>query len=403
MRNIHALKIVYIFTFITSQFMQSYYRLCIITFVAQPSIKGHSHNYMRPGNLIMYWTYSRQSLLSLKNLRFTAALEYNVKKRTKYLEINGKFQFKEIKERKYGTKSLHRQWDTNSGVHWEVLLPISLSLQSMSPRYLSASLNVRSFSSNLLQIQYLLESSSLDILALTETLTKQNQSLEIVQGTLLTMGYSLVSSHRPDRIGGGLGLIHKDSIEVKKKDAGIRQTFEHLTLELQNNSIIAIIYWPPNTAVYTFLEEFAEWVSHLLNKYMDPLILGDLNINLQKLELPNSAAFLECLDSYALKQWVLDSTHQSGSLLDHVITRENSTLLLDRPEVLELISDHRLIRFDISKHQLPCKPTMIKFRKLNDIPSQVIKQEISDVLNLCDGIKDPSIYWKVQIRHGWQH
>ena len=121
---------------------------------------------------------------------------------------------------------------------------------------------------------------------------------------------------------------------------------------------------------------------------MDPLILGDLNVNLQKPELPNSAAFLECLDSYALKQWVLDPTHQSGSLLDHVIARENSTVLLDRPKVQKLISDH----FDISKHQLPCKPTMIKFRKLNDIPSQVIKEEISDVLNLCDGIKDPNIY-----------
>ena len=183
-----------------------------------------------------------QSLLNLKNLRFTAALDYNAKKRIKYSEINRKFQFKRINGRKYGAKSLHRQWDTNSGVHWEVLIPISLSLQSIHPRYLSALLNVRSLSSNLLQIQHLLESSSLDILALTETWTKQNQSLEIVQGTLSTMGYSLVSSHRPGRIGGGLGLIHKDSIEVKKKDAGISQTFEHLTLELANNSIIAIIY-----------------------------------------------------------------------------------------------------------------------------------------------------------------
>ena len=340
----------------------------------------------------MYWIYSRQSLLNLRNLRFTPALDYNTKKRIKYLEINRKFQFKRMNGRKYGEKSHHRQWDSNCGVHWEVLIPISFSLQSIWPRYLSALLNVRSLSSNLLQIQHLLESSSLDILALTETWTKQNQSLEIVQGTLSTMGYSLVSPHRPDRIGRGLGLIHKDSIEVKKKDAGISQTFEHLILELANNSIIAIIYQPPNTAVSTFLEEFAEWVLHLLNKYMDPLILGDLNVNLQKLELPKSAAFLECLDSYALKQWVLDPTHQSGSLLDHVIARENSTGLLDRPKVLELISDHRLICFDISKHQLPCKPTMIKFRKVNDIPAQVIKQEISDVLNLCNGIKDPNIY-----------
>ena len=131
-------------------------------------------------------------------------------------------------EEKYGAKFLHRQWDTNSGVHLEVLIPISLSLQSILPRYLSALLNARSLSSNLLQIQHLLESSLLGILALTETWTKQNQSLEIVQGTLSTMGYSLVSPHRPGRIGGGLGLIHKDSIEVKKNDAGISQTFEHL-------------------------------------------------------------------------------------------------------------------------------------------------------------------------------
>ena len=153
----------------------------------------------------MYWTYSRQSLLNLQNLRFTAALDYNAKKRIKSLEVNRKFQFKRINGRKYGAKSLHRQWDTNSGVHWEVLIPISLSLQSICPRYLSALLNVRSLSSNLLQIQHLLESSSLDILALTETWTKQNQSLEIVQGTLSTMGYGLVASHRPGRIGGGLG------------------------------------------------------------------------------------------------------------------------------------------------------------------------------------------------------
>ena len=35
---------------------------------------------------------------------------------------------------------------------------------------------------------------------------------------------------------------------------------------------------------------------------------------------------------------------------------------------------------------------MVKFRKLNDIPSQVIKQEIADIFDLCDGIKDPNIY-----------
>ena len=106
--------------------------------------------------------------------------------------------------------------------------------------------------------------------------------------------------------------------------------------------------------------------------------------------MPNSAAFLEDLETYALRQRVLDSTHQSGSLFDHVITRENSPVPLDKPKVLDLISDHRIICFDISKHQPLSKPTIIKFRKLNNIPTQVIQQEISDVFELCHEPKYPN-------------
>ena len=42
----------------------------------------------------MFWSYSRQLLLNLRNLRFTVALEYNIKERIKYLQINKKFQFR---------------------------------------------------------------------------------------------------------------------------------------------------------------------------------------------------------------------------------------------------------------------------------------------------------------------
>ena len=339
----------------------------------------------------MDWIYTRQTLLNLRTLRYTTVLDHKIKQRIKCLKINKKFRSKRERS-SYRAKSLCRPWDNNSGIHWEVLKLIPVTLQFILLIYLSALLNVRSLSSNLLQIQHLLESSSLDILALTETWTKQNQSLEMIQGTLSTMGYNLMTSHRPGRTGGGLGLIHKDTIGVKKKDAGISDTFEYLILELANKSIVAIIYCPPNSSISTFLDEVTNWISHLLNKYINPLILGDLNGNLQKPDMPNSTTFLEFLESYSLRQWVLDPTHQSGSLLDHIITRENSTVLLDKPKVLDLISDHRLICFGISKHQPLSKPTIIKFRKLKDIPPQVIQQEILDVFKLCCEIEDPNIY-----------
>ena len=96
-------------------------------------------------------------------------------------------------------------------------------------------------------------------------------------------------------------------------------TFEYLILKLAGRSIISIIYHPQNSTVPTFLEEFTDWISHLLNMYIDPLILGDFNVNLAEQGEANSAAFLEPLETYGLTQLVLDPTHQSSSLLDHVI------------------------------------------------------------------------------------
>ena len=77
---------------------------------------------------------------------------------------------------------------------------------------------------------------------------------------------------------------------MRKVDAGLNPTFEYLMLELAGRSIISIIYCPPNSSIPTFLEEFMDWVSHLLNRYMDPLVLGDFNVNLAEQGEPNIAA-----------------------------------------------------------------------------------------------------------------
>ena len=115
-------------------------------------------------------------------------------------------------------------------------------MQSIPSQYSAALLNVRSLSSSVTQIQHVLEIFSLDVLALTETWTKQNQCLEVIKGTLSTMGYSLVEAHRPDRIAGGVGIINRDTLKVRKVDAGRSLAFEYLTSGLAGRSIMSIIY-----------------------------------------------------------------------------------------------------------------------------------------------------------------
>ena len=172
-----------------------------------------------------------------------------------------------------------------------------------------------------------------------ETWTRQNYFLEVIKGTLSTMGYNLVVAHRPDKAEEGVGIIHRDTLKVRKVDVPMNLTFEYLILELAGRSIISIIYCPPNSSIPTFLEEFTDQISHLLNRYMDPLILGDFNVNLAEQGEPNNVAFLELLETYGLMQWVLDPTHQSSSLLDCIITREASSTVLDEPRALDLVLD----------------------------------------------------------------
>ena len=169
------------------------------------------------------------------------------------------------------------------------------------------------------------------------------------QGDTFNSGLQPGSSTQAEQGRGRHNIIHRNTLKVRKVDAGRSLTFEYLFLELAGRSIISIIYCPPNSSIPTFLEEFMDWVYHLLNRYMDPLILEDFNVNLSQQGEPNSAAFLELLETYGLMQWVLDPTHQSGSLLDHVITREASPAVLDKPMVLDLVSNHRLILSGIPK------------------------------------------------------
>ena len=142
-------------------------------------------------------------------------------------------------------------------------------------------------------------------------------------------------------------------------------------------------------------------VSHLLSKYMDPFILGDLSVNLAEQGEPNSAAFLELLETYGLMQWVLDPTHQNGSLLDHNITREDSSAVLDKPMVLDLVSDHRLILFGIPKHQAAGRTTAVRFRELNDISTQMMQQELSDVFKFARRQMTQTPTSKLQIKPGY--
>ena len=76
--------------------------------------------------------------------------------------------------------------------------------------------------------------------------------------------------------------IYKSGFNVKKVRSISKKSFEGLIVRLQQ-TVFALIYRPPYSKknpvqMCTFLEEFADFLTSLLQENYQPIIIGDFNI-----------------------------------------------------------------------------------------------------------------------------
>ena len=95
--------------------------------------------------------------------------------------------------------------------------------------------------------------------------------------------YNLSHTNRPNGRGGRLALITKNCYTVTKVESGTYPSFEHATWELniRNKRIhISGIYHPPyslrnKSTNRAFLDDFTTFVTDLLPKWQNNLLMGD--------------------------------------------------------------------------------------------------------------------------------
>ena len=78
-----------------------------------------------------------------------------------------------------------------------------------------------------------------------------------------------------------------------------------------------------------FHEEWALFLSEIIVKYNEILIVGDMNFHLDNKHDLDTKHFISCLQSFGLRQHVNTATHKHGHTLDVVITRDSSNLVSD--------------------------------------------------------------------------
>ena len=197
-------------------------------------------------------------------------------------------------------------------------------------------LNAQSIRNKGPDLVYFVCDSKVDIVVITETWLKSGDSAARIAAT--PSGYPLFDHPRPDRNGGGTGILAWNSFVVKQARAGICDTFEYSEWIIVSGSArlrLVVIYRPPYSSshprtVGMFVTEFAEFLESVVMT-AEPLVLaGDFNINVNSMTDNDAAQFLDLLSSMGLNQHIDFPTHTSGNTLDLLISRTlNSNLIQD--------------------------------------------------------------------------
>ena len=195
--------------------------------------------------------------------------------------------------------------------------------------------------------------------------------------------------------GGGLGLLHKDSVEVTKIKSSNLSTFELCLWKVRvkhTDFILAAIYRPPYSAkhkktVSMFITEFNDVLTDILATHNnDRLILvGDFNIHMDNPNNSDTIAFNDLLNLFDCVQYVKCQTHEAGHILDLVITPSKTSLEISSPMIDTYLSDHAIIEFSMCIPKPPIVKSKTQSRSIRNINTEQFQK---DLMSVCTEIME---------------
>jgi hypothetical protein len=253
-------------------------------------------------------------------------------------------------------------------------------------------INARSVKNKASELADFITDKDIDILAITETWLTSGERDRLSRGELTPKGYHLIDVSRSKGRGGGVGVVHKDTLSVKQQlITAERSSFECVELLISSGSDVirlAVVYRPPAggksgqpTAV--FLDEFHKYVDGLATTSGRLLIVGDFNFHFEDVNDIDAQKFKDLLFGFDLQQHVVGPTHKHGHMLDLVITR---CLELDVQNLLThgaVISDHSAVSFVLPHPKPVAGRKKVTFRKLKDIDIPAFQNDITNSA-LCE-------------------
>lgn len=265
------------------------------------------------------------------------------------------------------------------------------------PHLTMASFNVRSINNKSATISDLISDYHLDVLALQETWHENTDSLSL--RFAVPSGYNVVEAARNGKtdinemkmnsVGGGVAIIYREQYKCHKVvSLPSVKSFEfvccRLTTPARYEFTVLSIYRPGSHAVTNeFFNDFTVLMEALATFTCPILILGDINIHLERPDDTHTVEMVELLESFDMNQFVTENTHKYGGRLDVIIARRDE--VISHIEVVETgVSDHLML---VCRHPIPIStdfiPSDSEGRKWNEFSLDAFRNDLMENILCC--------------------
>ena len=200
-------------------------------------------------------------------------------------------------------------------------------------------------------------------------------------------GYDITTANRKGRQGGWLAIVHRSYMAVKCRGRANLRTFEYAIWQVHPNNVILTIlaiYHPPcsdtNKATTSqFINEFTEFLAKFLTEYSNIIIAGDINIQWNNIEGPDTRVYIDTITALGLDQHVDFFTYKSGNILDHIYNEAFSNCKVLSCSELFYPSDHAAVECILWAPKEDIVIKTIKYRKLHEIDIDAFISDLQDI------------------------
>ncbi|ESO12151.1 hypothetical protein HELRODRAFT_158602 [Helobdella robusta] len=189
----------------------------------------------------------------------------------------------------------------------------------------------------------------LDVMVLTETWHGLDGNFAI--GLAKPPGFQFVDYIREHDPGhGGLIVYFRKEFKFKKLTLSLISTFEAIAIRLSiyKSVFILLAMYRPGSAPITvlFYDEPVSILEYLTILNSDILLMGDLNLHVERTADPQSIRLKEIFDIFQLVNHVNVPTHILGGTLDLVVSSHVFPVLNAKIYLSGIISDHSFIKIE---------------------------------------------------------